>query len=562
MEERRLLLAVALSFLVLTGYRLLYPPAPSPDIPPQTQVPVPPTNVEAAKAAPPAPVATATPAPVKASVVHLADDQERRVEIVAPEATIAFTNRGARLLSWRLASFRDSRGSPEEMVQTVPGGPRPLDIETGDPTLDALLREALFKASEETVTLSAGGSGTVRMSYAEGDLEADKELTLEAPGYMARVSVSVRRGGRELAKKVLWGPGVGNPSPTEKEVQGYQPPHGVLLAGTTVERVPATSIGSVRAVPEARWLGVESHYFAALWIPPTGRGAGELRGFALPAVEGGKPDFEPIAGVDLGTSDQAAQLYVGPKDHARLSRLGHDLAKVVPVGDWIGPIVVPLMALLQWIQGHVGNYGWSIVVLTLLINLAMSPLRHFSIANGIKMAKLSPEMRVIQDRYRKIPALDPRRQEMQKEIGALYERHGMNMGSQMALGCLPILLTMPFLIALYRVLQVAIELRGAPFLWISDLSQKDPLFLTPVLMGVSMFIMQRMTPSGMDPAQQRMMMVMPVVLTVMFFAAPAGLNLYWLSSNLCSMIQQGVTMKIVRAGEGSGKAKDKENKRR
>jgi YidC/Oxa1 family membrane protein insertase len=119
----------------------------------------------------------------------------------------------------------------------------------------------------------------------------------------------------------------------------------------------------------------------------------------------------------------------------------------------------------------------------------------------------------------------------------------------MAVGCLPLLLTMPFLIAFYRVLQVSIELRGADFLWIGDLSQKDPLFLTPVLMGGSMFVMQKMTPTAMDPAQQRMMLLMPVVLMGMFLWAPAGLNLYWLASNLCSIVQQGVTLKMIRSGE-------------
>jgi YidC/Oxa1 family membrane protein insertase len=113
------------------------------------------------------------------------------------------------------------------------------------------------------------------------------------------------------------------------------------------------------------------------------------------------------------------------------------------------------MSLLRWVHGHVGNWGWSIVALTVLINLAMAPLRHYSVVNGIKMAKLGPEMRQIQDRYRKVPLMDPRRQEMQDEVAALYAKHGMNMGSQMLVGCLPLLLTMPFLFAFYRVLTVS-----------------------------------------------------------------------------------------------------------
>jgi YidC/Oxa1 family membrane protein insertase len=217
------------------------------------------------------------------------------------------------------------------------------------------------------------------------------------------------------------------------------------------------------------------------------------------------------------------------------------------------------MRLLRYVQGHVGNYGWSIVALTVLINLLMSPLRHYSIANGIKMAKIAPEMKVIQERYRGLPAME-KHEKVQKEMAALYAKHGMSMGTQMAMGCMPLLLTMPFLFAFYRVLSVSIELRGASFLWISDLSHKDPLFITPVLMGASMVLMQRMTPSAMDPAQQRMMMIMPLVFMVMFFAAPAGLNLYWLASNVCSILQQAVTLKIVGAAAAPGKAPDRRKK--
>ena len=148
--------------------------------------------------------------------------------------------------------------------------------------------------------------------------------------------------------------------------------------------------------------------------------------------------------------------------------------------------------------------------------------------------------------------MDPRRQQMQEEVAALYAKHGMSMGSQMMVGCLPLLLTMPFLFAFYRVLTVSIELRGAPFLWISDLARPDPLYLTPVLMGASMFVMQKMTPSTLDPAQQRIMMLMPLMLAGMFLWAPAGLNLYWLTSNLWSILQQGVSMKVLHPADARG----------
>jgi YidC/Oxa1 family membrane protein insertase len=553
MEERRLLIAVALSLLVLTAYQFLFAPPPKP-----LASPSPPASSAPATAGPvggssPGPeTVSATPAP---TTPRVADDRERRVEVQGPDIAVAFSNRGARLLSWRLLHFADPRGRPEEMVQAVLGGPRPLDLDTGDPSVDEPLKAALFQPSSETVTL-AGTPAELRFTYAEGDLEAEKALTFDPQGYLVHVRASVRKAGRELPVRIFWGPGVGNPTPAEMEVQGYHAPQAVYRGPSGVERVPAEKIGPTQTVSPVRWAGVESTHFAALWVPPP-PGTAELRAAALPPREDGKPHVGVQAGVPLG-GDTTVLLYVGPKDHGILSKLGHDLQQVVPVGEWIGPIVVALMGLLRWVHGHVGNYGWSIVLLTVLINLVMAPLRHYSIANGVKMAKLAPEMKVIQDRYRKVPALDPRRQEMQKEVGALYARHGMSMSTQMTVGCLPILLTMPFLIAFYRVLSVSIELRGAPFLWISDLSQKDPYFVTPLLMGLSMFIMQKMTPTAMDPAQQRIMMIMPVMLVGMFLWAPAGLNLYWLASNVCSIIQQGVTLRILKSREETSR---KERKR-
>jgi YidC/Oxa1 family membrane protein insertase len=559
MEERRLLLAVALSLLVLTAYQFLFPTAPAPRRPATGPSAAPsagpsvPARPMAAGAAAAGVTARPTAAP---PVAQVADERERRVELQGEQVTVAFSNRGARLVSWQLKRFRDAKGRPEEMVQNVPGGPRALDVETGDPDVDPRLRDALFLPSAEVVTLGPSGEAELRFQWAEGDLAATKTLRFQAPGYLVHLAVDVERGGRPLPAKVVWGPGLGNPTPEEMEVQGYHAPQGVLDGPRGVERVVPEKMGPVRTASDVRWAGVESTHFAALWVPPSVPGTVELRAIELPAGEDGRKRLGVGAAVPLSPGENAL-LFVGPKDHTLLSRLDHDLAAVVPVGEWIGPIVVPLMALLRWVHGWVGNYGWSIVVLTVLINVLMAPLRHYSIANGIKMAKLSPEMRVIQERYRKVPALDPKRQEMQEEIAALYARHGMSMSTQMLVGCLPLLLTMPFLIAFYRVLQVAIELRGASFLWIPDLSQRDPLFVTPVLMGISMFVMQRMTPTAMDPAQQRIMMIMPVVLVVMFHAAPAGLNLYWLSSNLCSVVQQAVTLRIIASHDERAQRKER-----
>jgi YidC/Oxa1 family membrane protein insertase len=566
MEERRLLVAVVLSLLVLTGYSLLFSPHPKAPEPPAS--PALPAGTEAAPTVPPpapevtpsaTPVPTPTPTPV-AEVEPVAAAEEKRVEVAAPSYSVAFTNRGARLLSWTLAKYPDARGHAEEMVPAVGSGPRPLDIETGDSALDARLREALFEPSTDLLRVRGTEGQTLRFRYAEGEIEAGKTFTFRDPGLVG-VSAFVRRGGAAVPCRLTWGPGLGNPTEAERDVRGYQPPHGVALVGKSVERFPVKKLGpSGEDIRGPAWVGIESQYFAALFIPGRPGVEARIQPLSQPSPAGGEPVVSAQAVVPTG-SDQEVLLYVGAKDHEALQRLGFGLQKVVPVGEWIGPVAVLLMRLLRWVHGHVGNWGWAIVLVTLLINVVMAPLRHYSIANSLKMARMSPEMKVIQERYRKVPLMDPRRQQMQEEMGALYARHGMSMSTQMLVGCLPLLITMPFLIAFYRVLAVSIELRGAPFLWISDLSQKDPLFLTPVLMGVSMYAMQKMTPTTMDPSQQRIMMLMPVMLAGMFLWAPAGLNLYWLTANLWSIAQQIVEMRVLRPAEAVPSGKKERKKR-
>jgi YidC/Oxa1 family membrane protein insertase len=545
MEERRLLLAVALSLAVLTAYSLLFPSTPPP-VPPPAVPASPGASPSAGAVPPPGSAPVEAPAP-PASPARVGDDRERRVEVIAPDYMVAFTNRGARLVSWTLTRHVDRRGRPEEMVPARSAAVRPLDIETGEPEVDARLREALFQPTTDTLRLAAGaGPQALSFTWADGEVEAEKTLAFQARGLVA-VTASVKRHGRPLPSRLVWGPGIGNATAEERDVQGYQVPQAVALRGGAVERIPAAKVpASGQPLDRVSWVGVEGHYFAALLVGPGGGAPATVRSFSLPA-EG--PDAAPEATVVVAIDASAAEpvlLYVGAKDYQAMARLGHQLERTVPVGDWIGPIVVPLMGILRWVHGHVANWGWAIVVLTILINLAMAPFRHYSIVNGMRMAKIAPEMKAIQERYRKVPLMDPKRQQMQEEIGALYARHGMSMSSQMTVGCLPLLLTMPFLFAFYRVLTVSVDLRGADFLWIPDLAAKDPLFITPILMGVSMFVMQKMTPTAMDPAQQRIMMMMPIILTAMFLAAPAGLNLYWLTSNVWAIAQQWVSMKMLK----------------
>jgi YidC/Oxa1 family membrane protein insertase len=226
----------------------------------------------------------------------------------------------------------------------------------------------------------------------------------------------------------------------------------------------------------------------------------------------------------------------------KLQAIGPALGKVIDFG-WFDFIVVPLLRALNWIHGYIGNYGWSIVILTVLINAVMFPLRHKSVVSMRKMQDIQPEAKAIQERYAKLKSTDPARQKMNQELMALYRERGVNPAS----GCVPMLLTMPVFFAFYAMLTVAIELRGAPFFgWIHDLSRPDPLYIIPVLMGLTQIWQMRITPqTGTDPAQQKMMMIMPVVFMFFFLWTSAGALLYWLVSNVWGIGQQYLTNYLI-----------------
>jgi YidC/Oxa1 family membrane protein insertase len=254
------------------------------------------------------------------------------------------------------------------------------------------------------------------------------------------------------------------------------------------------------------------------------------------AADGAKPRTFVSWSADAA-SGTPTRVFYGPKDFDILKAVDGSLVRAIDFGMFAF-LVVPLLTALKWVNGFIGNYGWSIVALTLLINAIMAPLRHKSLVSMRKMQELQPEVKVIQKRYEKYKMTDPERQKMNTEMMALYRERGVNPAS----GCVPMLLTMPVLFAFYALLSVAIELRGAPFFgWIHDLSAHDPLYITPLLMGGTMFWQQYITPSTADPVQQKMMLIMPVVFLFMFLWAPAGLVLYWLFSNLWAIGQQMVT---------------------
>jgi len=534
MEERRLILAFALSFAVLLGFRMWtnsrYPQPEA--VPAQSASPEKPGPTAASPAPKPspatiAPVAGPTPAPAPAAAVITGD--EHRVELILKDAEIAFSSRGARLLSWKLLDYKDQRG---KAVEVHPGGnpaPGPLDLVTGRADLDTRIREALFRSTE----LNLGVDKGTRFDFSDGSLVVSKTIRTIKEGRAFRIEAEVRSDGLAVPAQVYWGPGFGQPTDEERSLQGYLPPQVVEIdeAGSEV-RLPPASLTAPRTTRN-RLVGVENKYFAAILTREDGM---------LIEATASATTHEKEASVQI-LAPLPIALTVGAKDYDRLHALGMGVEKIVPVGSWIGPIVVPLTRALRAVNARVGNYGVAIVLLTIGIGIALAPLRHYAILSSAKMAKVGPQIRAVQERYKRLSLTDPKRQQMQQEIAEVYEKNGIDMVRQTAAGCLPTLLTMPFLFAFYRMLDISVDLKGAPFFWIPDLSLKDPLFITPVLSGLSMIAMQKLMPApAIDPAQQRMMMLMPVIFSGMFAWAPAGLNLYWFISNLVAMAQQALAM--------------------
>lgn len=287
------------------------------------------------------------------------------------------------------------------------------------------------------------------------------------------------------------------------------------------------------------WVAMVQHYFLSAWVPNQEQtnhfslrkasGDSYLMGFTSPAVT--------VPAGSQGIIDAA--FYAGPKDIYRLEEIAPYLDLTVDYG-WLWWIAKPLFHVLNFIYGIFGSWGWSIIVLTIVIKAAFFHLSATSYRSMAKMRKFGPEMQRLKDLY------GEDRQKMSQEMMKLYKKEQINPLS----GCLPILVQMPVFIALYWVLMESVELRHTPFLgWIDDLSVKDPYFILPVIMGLTMFIQQKLNPTPPDPTQARIMQMMPFVFTFMFLWFPAGLVLYWVVNNTLSIAQQYVITRKIEAGE-------------
>ena len=562
MDNKRYLIALALSMgvILLWTYFVIpppKPPAPSAGQPSQQAAPAPAAtgtaNPPTAQEEPVTePEASAAAAPeIEAGIEEATAAAEKTVE--TDLYRIRIQNRGGRIVSWQLKRYFDDEGRPLEVINAASAKLHrfPLDLEFADADANRRLQEALFvveigESAEETKLV---------LRYSDGKgLSVRKTLHLKPDSYLARCEVGATAGGRRAEPLLVWGAGFGNET-------GLPPKSGdrneitrlVYAEGGSVTRTPVASFKDKRVVEHAgpvSWAGIEEHYFTALLLPD-----GPVSGIQLrldPLIEEGRE--KRFLSLAMGmTPNGAYQLFVGPKDRNLLASLGVGIETVVEYGHF-GSIAQGLFFLLRHINGITGNWGWSIILLTVIIRLAFFPITHKS-SVGMrrtqeKMKKIQPRVEAIKKKYKSMKKDMANRQKMNEEIMALYGKEGMNPLASMT-GCLPLLLQLPILWGFYNLLVSAIELRHAPFaLWITDLSKKDPYYITPIVMGVTMLIQQVMTGTTIpDPAQRRIMMLMPLIFTWFFKDLPSGLVLYWLVNNILGIGQQYlINAQVAREG--------------
>jgi YidC/Oxa1 family membrane protein insertase len=458
-----------------------------------------------------------------------------------------FTTRGGALKSWRLKKYHDAARQPLELVPHAvpPETPRPFTLQIPDAAASETLRNALFKPSADRVQVtSRNASLTFEYQDANG-LAAHKEFAFsDQSPYVIEVSATVSQEGKPVVPTILFGPALG--SGIVASTRTYNPPpQPIFYRDGSVTRVKGNK------VPESPvqegvfgFVGVDDHYFIAAALPAGHPIHVEYRPLDVPTP--GATDPKAAAhfidwSLRYNEPSSKARFFVGPKDFDVLAAVDRDLVRAIDFGMFAW-LVVPLLRALKWVNGYVGNYGWSIIILTILINIVMFPLRHKSVVSMRKMQEIQPEVKAIQDRYANLKMTDPAKQKMNTELMSLYRERGVNPAS----GCVPMLLTFPVLLAFYSMLSVAIELRGAPFVgWIHDLSVQDPLYITPVIMGMTQFLQTRMTPTTGDAMQQRMMLFMPLIMMAWLVFMPSGLVLYWTTSNLWAIGQQALTNKLI-----------------
>ncbi|MBI4442406.1 MAG: membrane protein insertase YidC [Acidobacteria bacterium] len=527
--ELRLLLAFALSFLILWLARplMVQPTAPQevPEVQPEAAAQLPEPDEK-----PPA-----MSSPVSAEMKQ--GTAEEQITVEGDLYQVVFFTRGAAVKSWALHPYRDEQGNPLDLVNPEAAA------EFGDP-FSFWMADAELRQQVNSAIYVPSGTGTLRapvtltFEYNDGRVAARKQFTFARGSYVVEVQSDVLVDGKPVGHALAWRGSFGDVHDAMMRGGGVQVFYReqqkmVRLDPGDVESGESTSSG------DFLFGGIEDHFFSAVFLPQDG--ALRITAFhheiAIPETQRSRPTLGVAVGSGEGAENRL-RVFVGPKSTDVLAAVHPQMGELVDYG-WFAFVAKPLFVALRWTHDNVvSNYGWSIMLLTVVINLLLFPLKIKSLRSAMKMQRLQPQVKAIQEKYKQYKMKDPRKQQMQQEMMALYKKHGVNpLG-----GCLPILFQLPFLYGFYKVLIASIEMRHAPWIgWVRDLSAPEPIFIKvlPLLMCGTQFVLQKMSPAtSPDPRQQKIMMLMPVMFLVFFWNLSSGLVLYWLTGNLVGIAQQ------------------------
>jgi YidC/Oxa1 family membrane protein insertase len=447
---------------------------------------------------------------------------------------ITVSNQGATVRSWQLKKYKGNDNKPLELVNTTSGLDFPFSLYFPANKPAANVNWTWYKQTGDPDGLG------VTYEFSDGRVVVRKVLRFQKNSYLSMISSEVTLDGQPLTHLVQWRGGFGdltlaNAAATQRTL------YFDVAQNKLVEQNPkAAAKGPITSNGNFSFAGIADTYFAAVFLPEGASSTEQITFEDTVKTPITTAEEKPLAlsGVAVGeTPSNRFELFVGPKDVDLLRRINPKLEQVVDFG-WLSVLAKPLFLIVNYVNDTVvHNFGWAIVLVTVAINFILFPLKLSNMKSMRKMQALKPQVDAINAKYKNVGLRDPKAADKNQETMDLYKKHGVNpMG-----GCIPMLLQIPFFFAFYKVFTVSVEMRGAPWLWVTDLSQPEtlPIKILPLVMIASQFIMQRMTPQPAgDPAQQKMMMFMPLVFGFMFYNFPSGLVLYYLTSNLVSMGQQ------------------------
>ncbi|MGH9400913.1 MAG: membrane protein insertase YidC [Terriglobia bacterium] len=545
--EKRMLIAIVLTLGLLMVWRAFFTPPPPPPTPASKTS----SSLASKNAAPSRSASTAAAAPKPR--VSLAVEQGTQAQDIVVESNfyrVTLSTQGGVIKSWVLRKYEDAQRKPLDVVNASACAQfgYPMSITLEDTALAAKLNQAVYVARPAGASLSAPAE--VTFAYSDGKIEVKKEYSFGS-GYDIKVRVSVFDGQRDLPVSVEWPGGIGDQSLAlnmrDKESKAFYD-HG---AGIKTVSLKKAKDGQLIPGP-LTFAGLEDNFFAGVFMPASPQAVfGFSRQTWTPVGWKGKEAPDSLLAV-LGTPQAeplSFHVFIAPKEIDVLQTENPGLEKLVDFG-WFSIIAKPLFLGMRWTYDHgVHNWGWVIVIITVLINMLFFPLKLKSIRSAQAMQKVAPIVKQINDKYKQYKFNDPRKQKAQQEIMKVYSEHGVNpLG-----GCLPMVGQLPIIYAFYEVLETSIAMRHSPWiLWIKDLSVPDPYYILPILAVALGFLMQKMTPMpATDPAQQRMMMIAPLAVGFIFFYEAAGLTLYYFVYCLIAILQQLV---INRMSPPSSKA--------